>query len=123
MGRRQFCGHGEQRRCTRHDARGGFQLTPRKKATLLAGDIGGTKTDLALFSAEAGPRAPLVEARFPSADYASLEEVVRTFLTQAGRSADSAAFGVAGPVVAGQADITNLPWIMTETHLQEALHL
>jgi len=49
--------------------------------TLLAGDIGGTKTDLALFSAEAGPRAPLVESSFPSADYPSLEEVVRAFLS------------------------------------------
>jgi|GEM_PF-31675 len=96
---------------------------PRKTATLLAGDIGGTKTDLALFSAEAGPRAPLVEASFPSADYPSLEEVVRAFLTQAGRSVDSAAFGVAGPVVAGQAQITNLPWVITEAHLREALQL
>jgi glucokinase len=36
---------------------------------LLAGDIGGTKTNLAVFSADAGPRAPLAEARFPSGDY------------------------------------------------------
>ncbi len=39
---------------------------------LLAGDIGGTKTNLAVFSAEGGPRAPLVEATFPSAAYDSL---------------------------------------------------
>jgi hypothetical protein len=36
---------------------------------LLAGHIGGTKTDLTVFSPEAPPRAPLAEARFPSGDY------------------------------------------------------
>jgi glucokinase len=38
---------------------------------LLAGDIGGTKTDLALFSPEAGPRATHAQAEFPSASRAS----------------------------------------------------
>ena len=40
---------------------------------LLAGDIGGTKTDLALYSAEGGPRKPLAQAEFHSASYPSLE--------------------------------------------------
>ena len=48
---------------------------------LLAGDIGGTKTDLAIFSSdEPNPRAPLAQAAFPSADYLSLEAIVREFL-------------------------------------------
>ena len=49
---------------------------------LLAGDIGGTKTNLAIYSAESGARKPLVEATFPSALYPSLEALVRTFLSQ-----------------------------------------
>lgn len=90
---------------------------------LLAGDIGGTKTNLAVFSPERGWRMPLAEATFPSADYASPEALVREFLAQHGFSVDRASFGVAGPVVAGHATITNLSWEMDETQLQQALHI
>jgi glucokinase len=90
---------------------------------LLAGDIGGTKTSLAVFSSEAGPRAPLTEITFTSADYSSLEELVRAFLTQVPWKVDGASFGVAGPVVSGRAKITNLPWAIDEAHLRKALKL
>lgn len=90
---------------------------------LLAGDIGGTKTNLAIFSPEAGPRAPLAEATFPSGRYSSLEVLVREFLSQADLQVERASFGVAGPVVAGRATVTNLGWVMDETQLQEALNL
>jgi glucokinase len=90
---------------------------------LLAGDIGGTKTSLAIFSPEAGPRAPLVEATFPSADYPSLEAVVRKFLARVDLEVGQASFGVAGPVVGGRAEITNLPWVIEESQLREALYL
>jgi len=90
---------------------------------LLAGDIGGTKTNLAVFSPEAGPRAPLAEAIFTSARYPSLETLVREFLAQVGLPVERASFGVAGPVVAGRATITNLPWVIDGAQLQAALHL
>ena len=90
---------------------------------LLAGDIGGTKTNLAVFSPESGPRAPLAEATFPSARYPSLEALVREFLPQVDVEVERASFGVAGPVVAGRATITNLPWMIAEEQLQGALHL
>ena len=61
---------------------------------LLAGDVGGTKTDLAVFSPESGPRAPLVEATFPSADYPSLEAIVYEFLGRVDQAVEGAAFGV-----------------------------
>jgi glucokinase len=86
---------------------------------LLAGDIGGTKTVLALFSPEVGPHTPLREATFPSNSYGRLEAIVREFLEQADEPIDRACFGVAGPVVAGRAEITNLPWIMEESSLRE----
>ena len=44
---------------------------------LLAGDVGGTKTNLAVFSPAAGPRAPLFEASLPSADYPCLEALLQ----------------------------------------------
>ena len=90
---------------------------------LLAGDIGGTKTNLAIFSPEDGPRAPLAEATFPSADYPSLEALVREFLSQVALKVDRASFGVAGPVAADRTTVTNLPWVIDETQLRERLNL
>lgn len=87
---------------------------------LLAGDIGGTKTVLAVFSADAGPHTPLVEATFPSSRYGRLEAIVREFLTDVKLPVDRACFGVAGPVVAGTAQVTNLPWLMSEDSLVES---
>jgi glucokinase len=90
---------------------------------ILAGDIGGTKTDLALFSPETGPRIPLKEARFLSEEYDSLEVIVREFLSQIDEEVTHASFGVAGPVVDGRAELTNLPWQMEAQHLQNELSL
>jgi glucokinase len=87
---------------------------------LLAGDIGGTKTHLALYSA-AGGLTPQRQATFRSAEYPSLEAVVAEFLTQTGEAVDRAVFGVAGPVLAGQTIATNLPWTISEASLQERL--
>lgn len=90
---------------------------------LLAGDIGGTKTNLAIYSPGAGLRKPLAQATFPSAMYPSLEALVRTFLAQNNLTVDTASFGVAGPVIEGRATITNLPWVMDEKQLVETLGL
>jgi glucokinase len=90
---------------------------------LLAGDIGGTKTSLAVFSRGAGLRNPLAEATFPSADYPSLEALVSEFLAQIDLKVERANFGVAGPVVTGRATVTNLPWVMDETQLEKALDI
>ncbi len=44
---------------------------------LIAGDIGGTKTDLAMFSSEAGPHAPLEQTKVRSSDYPNLQAIVK----------------------------------------------
>jgi len=90
---------------------------------LLAGDVGGTKTDLAILSSEAGPHAPLAEAEVRSADYPSLQALAREFLTNAPMPVDRACFAVAGPVIAGRAKTTNLPWVMDEVSLAKELNL
>jgi len=90
---------------------------------ILAGDIGGTKTNLAIFASESGPRVALAEATFASGDYRSLEALVGDFLSQVNIKVDRASFGVAGPVVKGQATLTNLPWVMDEVALADALGL
>ncbi len=90
---------------------------------LLAGDIGGTKTNLAVFSSETGWRKPYAEATYSSVNYPDLESLVHEFLAQHDFPIDRASFGVAGPVVAGHASITNLSWMMDEHQLQQALHI
>ena len=63
---------------------------------LIAGDIGGTKTRLALVSPDAGPRKFVAEREFHSADFKGLQPIVEAFLAGAGGHA-SACFDVAGP--------------------------
>jgi glucokinase len=90
---------------------------------LIAGDIGGTKTRLALVSAEAGPRNFLAEEEFRSVDYSGLQPILEAFLAKAGGHATSACFAVAGPVIGGRAHLTNLPWDLEEAALCTALDL
>jgi glucokinase len=90
---------------------------------LIAGDIGGTKTDLAIYSPESGPDAPLAQTEVHSADYPSLQAMVAEFLAQARLSVDVASFDVAGPVVDGHAKTTNLPWVLDERALAKDLNL
>jgi glucokinase len=76
----------------------------------LAGDIGGTKTLLQLFSA-GGERSPLLQKSYASADYAGLIEIVNDFLREAGtRDVAAACFALAGPVAGRIVKLTNLPW-------------
>ncbi|WP_420631063.1 glucokinase [Candidatus Leptofilum sp.] len=81
---------------------------------LLAGDIGGTKTVLALFSTAVSveSRHPLHLQTFPSGRFTSLEAIIAQFLQDKAVGIEAASFGVAGPVVNGRSQITNLPWII-----------
>jgi len=90
---------------------------------LIAGDIGGTKTLLALYAPDGDVRKPVAEAEFRSADYVGLDVIVREFLTRQQTTATEACFDVAGPVLGGRAHLTNLPWVLDETQLRDALGL
>jgi glucokinase len=90
---------------------------------LLAGDIGGTKTDLAIFSVEGGPHSPVTQTQVHSADYPSLQALVTEFLRAAKTPVERACFDVAGPVIDGRVKITNLPWVMDEASLAKDLNL
>jgi glucokinase len=90
---------------------------------LIAGDIGGTKTDLAIYSIESGPHAPLAQLEVHSADYPSLQAMVLEFLANTKMSVDIASFDVAGPVIDGHVKTTNLPWVMDENSLKAELNL
>ena len=77
---------------------------------ILAGDVGGTNTRLALVEAHQGRLTLVKEATVPSRDHASLEEIVAAFVAKMGQGLSHAGFGIAGPVRDGQVDATNLPW-------------
>jgi glucokinase len=89
---------------------------------LLAGDIGGTKTDLAIFSVERGPHSPITQTQVHSADYPSLQVLVKEFLEKAKTPVERACFDVAGPVIDGRVKITNLPWVIDEASLARDLN-
>ncbi|MBV8855810.1 MAG: glucokinase [Acidobacteria bacterium] len=90
---------------------------------IIAGDIGGTKTNVALFEEVAGRvGAPLAQQSYPSARYGSLEEILRDFVSQHPQAnITHACFGVAGPVVRGHIDATNLAWKVHDVKLAEAV--
>jgi glucokinase len=90
---------------------------------LLAGDVGGTKVDLGIFTSDAGPRAPLARAQFKSADFPGLAAIAERFLTGARFGVDRACFAVAGPVIDGIAKVTNLPWNLEEASLASELRV
>src|SRR5262245_49877685 len=90
---------------------------------LLACDSGVTKTDLAVYSSESGPSAPLAETEVHSADYGSLQAMAREFLVKVKVPVDRACFAVPGPVIGGRAKITNLPWEIDESTVAKELNL
>ena len=105
---------------------------------ILAGDIGGTKTNLALYDWTTERVEPLRLESFHSADYTSLEDIVAEFLTAPSASSNhgspepeqgtdgekgdrpssepvqlaAACFGIAGPVIDNHSHTTNLPWVV-----------
>ncbi len=104
---------------------------------ILAGDIGGTKTDLALYGWRTERTDPIRYESFRSRDYPSLEEILEEFLapsapsTEADKSDTSshdavkarkvqaACFGVAGPVIDNRSQTTNLPWVIDGQKIAE----
>lgn len=86
---------------------------------ILAGDIGGTNTRLAIFGDPAGMPENL--RTFPSQDHAGLGEIVAQYCTGLDRQPSVACFGVAGPVLAGVGRITNLPWTVDAAALAQQL--
>ena len=90
---------------------------------LIAGDIGGTKTLLAFYTESGGARKPTALREFPSEKFAGLGEIVRRFLAEVGEPVTAACFDVAGPVVGGRAQLTNLPWLVDAEALARELEL
>lgn len=95
---------------------------------IIAGDVGGTKCNLALFSESDGILTPVYKQRFASKDFAQFDLIVREFSRQATPHLTSdgvraAGFGVAGPVINNRVRATNLPWTVDASTLASELNL
>ncbi|MBV5305127.1 MAG: glucokinase [Desulfobulbaceae bacterium] len=85
---------------------------------LLAADIGGTKSVLAIFDLTGDLRAaPLCQAVYANRDFSGLDALATFFLQQAGVKPEYACLAVAGVVRHGRAAMTNLPWEMSESEI------
>ena len=87
---------------------------------ILAGDIGGTKVNLALFGDDLR-LAPEALGSFPSQGHAGLAEIAGRFIATQKIKVDHACFGLAGHVRKGRAQLTNLPWVVDARELTSAL--
>lgn len=97
-------------------------------ASILAGDIGGTKTILRLVETSSEEsNDPLYEERYSSRDFPDLVPMVQQFLAtsggQLGRTPtpQKACFAIAGPVVNNTAKLTNLAWFLDAKRLEQEL--
>jgi len=87
-------------------------VTGRVPLKVLSGDIGGTKTRLAIVHFGSGNPEITNEIVCKSDDYPSFNHVLSGFLSQSGAAIEVASFGVAGPVHAGVCETTNLHWVI-----------
>jgi glucokinase len=90
---------------------------------ILAGDIGGTKTNLAYFKEEDGHVVPVHMRSYPSQHYDSLREIIDAMQRELPERITAAAFGVAGPIVEGRSKLTNLGWEVVADEIRAGLEL
>jgi len=90
---------------------------------ILAGDIGATKSNLALYEAAGGrlDPEPVRETRFASGDFPGLEAMLAGFLGADARSVSAAVFGIAGPLFDGRVTGINFPWVVDVEAIRRAL--
>ena len=94
---------------------------------ILAGDVGGTKTLLGLYSRHAHSRPePIVVESFATREFQDLTQVISTFAAHErvrGTRVRAAAFGVAGPVLGRAAALTNVPFRIDADHIARAFEI
>ena len=83
----------------------------------LVGDIGGTKTHLALFD----HRKSVREKKYVSNEYSNLNEIVRDFLSEGSEKIQIVVLGIAGPVEQGRVETMNLPWVIDSRELGQKI--
>ena len=98
------------------------QELPPEGLTVLAGDIGGTKTNMAFFRVSKDRMEIRSEGKYHTADYPSFSAIIRTFLKERQLPAPGRiCAGVAGPLVRGKVKITNLPEEIDTEEIRETI--
>lgn len=90
---------------------------------ILAGDIGGTNSRLAIFESRAATLELRGETVYRSREHATLDEIVIAFVKEKGLPVDRACFGIAGPVKDGRSITPNLAWVVDARNLAQSLRL
>lgn len=85
---------------------------------ILAGDIGGTKTVLALIEKHSdGAIRCIAEQTFASSEFQDFNQILELFLANQ-PPLSAACLGVAGPVIKQRCQTTNLPWVLDARELK-----
>jgi glucokinase len=95
------------------------KINSKKPITILAGDVGGTKTNMAMYRADGNNITMLREAKYASLEYTSLTEIIVHFTGQ--EWPDRICMAVAGPVLHGKVSLTNLLWQLDSNAMSTAL--
>ena len=98
------------------EAGGDYPRQTGEKHVILAGDIGGTKCNLALYEIHGNSHRKIIDQRYESRDFPTFDEMISKFLSEtraetkgAGKHyIEAAGFGVAGPVIDHRVKATNL---------------
>ena len=96
---------------------------------ILAGDVGGTKCNLALFEIHGESHRKIIDHRYESREFPAFDEIISKFLSDARAETkgagkhyiEAAGFGVAGPVIDHRVKATNLPWVVDRAKLAKQL--
>jgi glucokinase len=88
---------------------------------ILAGDVGGTKVNLALYDFVNGKLTHTRDKQYKAKEYSGLEEIVKEFVVA--EKITAACFGVPGPVRDGRLRLTNLPWTLDSRELSTLLKI
>ncbi len=93
-------------------------MFPGDQTVVLAGNIGGTKTNLAFFNKGKKRPLPRVIETYSSRAAPDLETIIERFLDKYQVPIAGACFGIAGPVINGRSKTTNLPWEVSEIRIE-----
>jgi glucokinase len=88
---------------------------------VLAGDVGGTKTYLAMYQPGKRGFDPLFEARYTTRDYADISALLAAFVAESGQTPQRIVIGVPGPVRQLPVRAVNLPWMIDPEQIKSQL--
>ena len=91
------------------------------RTIILAGDVGGTKTYLAMYEPSELDFEPLFEARYTTRDYADISALLAAFVAESGQAPQRIVIGVPGPVRQLPVRAVNLPWMIDPEQIKSQL--